>query len=60
MELELAVSVSQVSVAQKDTVVQQLAALLHILDSNIQIRALQSHSDLRYRQEPTGPLIIGH
>lgn len=60
MELELAVSVCQVSVAQKDTVVQQLAALLHIFDSDIQIRALQGHSHLRYRQEPTRPLISGH
>nr|XP_046256882.1 dyslexia-associated protein KIAA0319 homolog isoform X2 [Scatophagus argus] len=46
VELEMLVSVSQVSVAQRDTVVQQLAALLHVLDSDIQVRALQGHSHL--------------
>lgn len=43
------VSVSQVSVAQKDTVVRQLAALLHVLDGDVQVRALQGRSHLRYR-----------
>lgn len=47
LELEMLVSVSQVSVAQKATVVRQLAALLHVLDSDIQVRALQGHSHLR-------------
>uniref|UniRef100_A0A4W6DM57 KIAA0319 n=1 Tax=Lates calcarifer TaxID=8187 RepID=A0A4W6DM57_LATCA len=32
--------------AQRDTVVRQLAALLHVLDSDIQVRALQGHSHL--------------
>lgn len=49
VELEMLVSVSQVSVAQRDTVVRQLAALLHVLDSDIQVRALQGHSHLRYQ-----------
>ncbi|KAF3692445.1 Dyslexia-associated protein KIAA0319 Precursor [Channa argus] len=49
VELEMLVSVSQVSMAQRDTVVRQLAALLHILDRDIQVRALQGHSRLRYR-----------
>ncbi|XP_047453889.1 dyslexia-associated protein KIAA0319 homolog [Mugil cephalus] len=46
VELEMLVSVSQVSVAQRDTVVRQLAALIHVLDSDIQVRALQGHSHL--------------
>lgn len=56
----MSVSVSQVSVAQRDTVVRQLAALFHVLDSDIQVRALQGHSHLRYRStdgpahRPTG------
>lgn len=48
VELEMLVSVAQVSVAQRDTVVRQLAALLHVLDGDIQVRALQGHSHLRY------------
>lgn len=51
VELEMLVSVSQVSVAQRDTVVRQLAALLHVLDSDIQVRALQGRSHLRYRRD---------
>ena len=47
MELELQVAVSQVSVSQRDTVLRQLAALLHILDNDIHLRALQGHSHLR-------------
>lgn len=47
MELEMLVSVSQVSVAQRDTVVRQLAALIHVLDSDVQVRALQGHSHIR-------------
>uniref|UniRef100_A0A8C3A630 KIAA0319 n=1 Tax=Cyclopterus lumpus TaxID=8103 RepID=A0A8C3A630_CYCLU len=35
-----------VSVAQRDTVVRQLAALIHVLDSDIRVRALQGHSHL--------------
>ncbi|XP_037310053.2 dyslexia-associated protein KIAA0319 homolog isoform X2 [Pungitius pungitius] len=46
VELEMLVSVSQVSVAQRDTVVRQLAALIHVLDSDVQVRALQGHSHL--------------
>lgn len=49
VELEMLVSVSQVSVAQSYTVVRQLAALLHVLDSDIQVRALLGHSHLRYQ-----------
>ncbi|XP_068426905.1 dyslexia-associated protein KIAA0319 isoform X2 [Clinocottus analis] len=46
LELEMLVPVSQVSVAQRDTVVRQLAALIHVLDSDIRVRALQGHSHL--------------
>ncbi|XP_028280863.1 dyslexia-associated protein KIAA0319 [Parambassis ranga] len=46
VELEMLVSLSQVSVAQRDKVVRQLAALIHVLDSDIQVRALQGHSHL--------------
>ncbi|CAJ1061354.1 dyslexia-associated protein KIAA0319 homolog isoform X2 [Xyrichtys novacula] len=46
VELEMLVSVSQVSVSQRDTVVRQLAALLHVLDGDIQVRGLQGHSHL--------------
>lgn len=44
MELELLVSVWQVSVAQRDSLVRQLAALLHVLDTDVQVRALQGRS----------------
>ncbi|XP_038566272.1 dyslexia-associated protein KIAA0319 isoform X1 [Micropterus salmoides] len=61
VELEMLVPVSQVSVAQRDTVIRQLAALLHVLDSDIQVRALQGHSHLstvmRFSvQGPSGPI----
>uniref|UniRef100_A0A3P8PY87 PKD domain-containing protein n=1 Tax=Astatotilapia calliptera TaxID=8154 RepID=A0A3P8PY87_ASTCA len=46
VELEMLVSVSQVSVAQRDTVVRQLAALIHVLDSDLHVRALQGHSHI--------------
>ncbi|CAF93861.1 unnamed protein product [Tetraodon nigroviridis] len=44
VELELLVPVWQVSVAQRDTLVRQLAALLHVLDAELQLRALQGRS----------------
>lgn len=47
VELELLVSVSELSVAQRDTVVRQLAALLHVVDGDIQVGALQGQSHLR-------------
>ncbi|CAN9514452.1 unnamed protein product [Ophioblennius macclurei] len=61
VELEMLVSVSQVSVAQRDTVVRQLAALLHVMDGDVQVRALQGHSHLstvlRFSvRGPSGPL----
>ncbi|XP_041649068.1 dyslexia-associated protein KIAA0319 [Cheilinus undulatus] len=61
VELEMLVSVSQVSVSQRDTVVRQLAALLHVLDGDIQVRALQGHSHLSTVLRfsvlgPSGPL----
>ncbi|KAM8870029.1 dyslexia-associated protein KIAA0319 isoform 2-T4 [Spinachia spinachia] len=57
VELEMLVSVSQVSVAQRDTVVRQLAALIHVLDSEVQVRALQGHSHLStvFRFSVLGP-----
>ncbi|XP_035465036.2 dyslexia-associated protein KIAA0319 homolog isoform X1 [Scophthalmus maximus] len=61
VELEMLVSVSQVSLSQRDTLVRQLAALLHVLDTDIQVRALQGHSHLstvlRFSVSgPSGPL----
>nr|XP_019965805.1 PREDICTED: dyslexia-associated protein KIAA0319-like isoform X2 [Paralichthys olivaceus] len=61
VELEMLVSVSQVSLSQRDTVIRQLAALLHVLDSDIQVRALQGHSHLSSVLRlsvwgPSGPL----
>ncbi|XP_058503463.1 dyslexia-associated protein KIAA0319 isoform X3 [Solea solea] len=46
VELEMLVPVSQVSMSQRDTVVRQLAALLHVLDTDVHVRALQGHSHL--------------
>ncbi|CAL8248822.1 unnamed protein product [Lota lota] len=46
VDVEVLVGVSQVSVAQRDTVIRQLAALLHVLDNNIQLRILPGHSHL--------------
>ncbi|MEQ2172457.1 hypothetical protein GOODEAATRI_021269 [Goodea atripinnis] len=61
VELEMLVLVSQVSVAQRDTVVRQLAALIHVLDRDIQVRALQGRTQLSTVlqfsvQGPSGPL----
>ncbi|XP_059194804.1 dyslexia-associated protein KIAA0319 [Centropristis striata] len=61
VELEMLVAVSQVSVAQRDTVVRQLAALIHVLDTDVQVRALQGHSHLstvlRFSvRGPSGPV----
>lgn len=47
VELELLVSVSELSLAQRDTVVRQLAALLHVADADIQVGALQGRSHFR-------------
>ncbi|KAK0151240.1 Dyslexia-associated protein KIAA0319 [Merluccius polli] len=46
VDVEVLVGVSQVSVAQRDTVIRQLAALLHVLDNNIQLHILPGHSHL--------------
>ncbi|XP_024114153.1 dyslexia-associated protein KIAA0319 isoform X2 [Oryzias melastigma] len=46
VELEMLVGVSQVSVLQLDTVVQQLAALIHVLNSDVHVRALEGRSQL--------------
>ncbi|XP_067094812.1 dyslexia-associated protein KIAA0319 isoform X1 [Osmerus mordax] len=61
VEVEMLVAVAQVSVAQKDTVLRQLAALLHVLDTDIHLRGLRGHSDLstvlRFSvQGPEGPV----
>ncbi|KAM4735827.1 dyslexia-associated protein KIAA0319 isoform 4-T4 [Anableps anableps] len=61
VELEMLVPVSQVSVAQRDTVVRQLAALIHVLDRDIRVRALRGRTRLstvlRFSvQGPTGPV----
>ncbi|XP_053743074.1 dyslexia-associated protein KIAA0319 homolog isoform X2 [Synchiropus splendidus] len=61
VELEMLVPVSQISVVQRNTVVRQLAALIHILDSDVQVRSLQGHSHLSsvlrfWVRGPSGPM----
>uniref|UniRef100_A0A4W5N4Q3 KIAA0319 n=1 Tax=Hucho hucho TaxID=62062 RepID=A0A4W5N4Q3_9TELE len=61
VEVEMLVALAQVSVSQKDTVLRQLAALLHVLDNDIHLRGLWGHSDLstvlRFSvQGPEGPV----
>ncbi|XP_021449155.2 dyslexia-associated protein KIAA0319 homolog isoform X1 [Oncorhynchus mykiss] len=61
VEVEMLVALAQVSVSQKDTVLRQLAALLHVLDNDIHLRCLWGHSDLstvlRFSvQGPEGPV----
>ncbi|XP_078789830.1 dyslexia-associated protein KIAA0319 isoform X2 [Oryzias latipes] len=46
VELEMLVPVSQVSVLQRDTVVQQLAALIRVPNSDVHVRALEGRSQL--------------
>lgn len=48
MELELLVPVSQVSVSQLDTLVRQLAALLHVDNAHILLRGLRPRSPVRW------------
>nr|XP_021322651.1 dyslexia-associated protein KIAA0319 isoform X3 [Danio rerio] len=57
VELELQVSVAQVSQQQRDTVIRQLAALLHVLDSDIALKALHGQSDIStvFRFSVQGP-----
>ncbi|XP_048010102.1 dyslexia-associated protein KIAA0319 [Megalobrama amblycephala] len=57
VELELQVGVAQVSQQQKDTVVRQLAALLHVLDSDIALKDLHGQSDIStvFRFSVQGP-----
>ncbi|XP_052350380.1 dyslexia-associated protein KIAA0319-like isoform X3 [Oncorhynchus keta] len=61
VEVEMLVALAQVSVSQKDTVLRQLAALLHVVDNDIHLRCLWGHSDLstvlRFSvQGPEGPV----
>ncbi|KAL0984863.1 hypothetical protein UPYG_G00149670 [Umbra pygmaea] len=61
VEVEMLVAVAQVSVSQRDMVLRQLAALLHVLDKDIHFRGLWGHSDistvLRFSvQGPEGPV----
>ncbi|XP_054875789.1 dyslexia-associated protein KIAA0319 homolog [Poeciliopsis prolifica] len=61
VELEMLVAVSQVSVAQRDTLVRQLAALIHVLDRDIRVRALRGRTQLStvlqfWVQGPIGPV----
>uniref|UniRef100_A0A8K9XRI2 KIAA0319 n=1 Tax=Oncorhynchus mykiss TaxID=8022 RepID=A0A8K9XRI2_ONCMY len=46
VEVEMLVALAQVSVSKKDTVLRQLAALLHVLDNGIHLRGLWGHSDI--------------
>ncbi|XP_059364191.1 dyslexia-associated protein KIAA0319-like [Carassius carassius] len=57
VELEVQVGVAQVSQEQKDTVVRQLAALLHVLDSDIALKGLHGQSDIStvFRFSVQGP-----
>ncbi|KAM9783291.1 LOW QUALITY PROTEIN: dyslexia-associated protein KIAA0319 [Neosynchiropus ocellatus] len=61
VELEMLVPVSQISVVQRNTVVRQLAALIHVLDTDVQVRSLQGHSHLSsvlrfWVRGPSGPM----
>lgn len=47
VELEMLVPVWRISVAQRDTLIRQLAALLHVLDGDVQVRALTGRSASR-------------
>lgn len=47
VELELLVPVWQVSVAQRDTLLRQLAALLHVLDADVHVSALEGRTPSR-------------
>uniref|UniRef100_A0A8C2CE85 Si:ch73-215d9.1 n=1 Tax=Cyprinus carpio TaxID=7962 RepID=A0A8C2CE85_CYPCA len=57
VELELQVGVAQVSQQQKETVVRQLAAFLHVLDSDIALKGLHGQSDIStvFRFSVQGP-----
>uniref|UniRef100_A0A8B9H2J6 Si:ch73-215d9.1 n=1 Tax=Astyanax mexicanus TaxID=7994 RepID=A0A8B9H2J6_ASTMX len=57
VELELQVAVAQVSQQQKDTVVRQLAALLHVMDTDIALKGLHGQSDIStvFRFSVQGP-----
>uniref|UniRef100_A0ABM5GAV5 Dyslexia-associated protein KIAA0319 homolog isoform X2 n=1 Tax=Pogona vitticeps TaxID=103695 RepID=A0ABM5GAV5_9SAUR len=46
VELILQVRVGQLTEQQKDTLVRQLAVLLNVLDSDIKVQKIQSHSDI--------------
>lgn len=50
VELELQVPLAQVSHQQKESVVRQLAALLHVLDADINMKSLHGQSDIRYKK----------
>lgn len=50
VELELQVPLAQVSQQQKESVVRQLAALLHVLDTDITMKGLHGQSDIRYNE----------
>ncbi|XP_034144581.1 dyslexia-associated protein KIAA0319 [Esox lucius] len=61
VEVEMLVAVAQVSISQRDTVLRQLAALLHVMDKDIHSRGLWGHSEistvLRFSvQGPEGPV----
>uniref|UniRef100_A0A8C7FGS5 PKD/Chitinase domain-containing protein n=1 Tax=Oncorhynchus kisutch TaxID=8019 RepID=A0A8C7FGS5_ONCKI len=56
--VEMLVAMAQVSVSQKDTVLRQLAALLHVLDNGIHLRGLWGHSDIRYFPGPKLAILL--
>ncbi|KAF5905715.1 dyslexia-associated protein, partial [Clarias magur] len=57
VELELQVPLAQVSLQQKESVVRQLAALLHVLDADITMKGLHGQSDIStvFRFSVQGP-----
>ncbi|KAM9488878.1 dyslexia-associated protein KIAA0319 isoform 2-T2 [Clarias gariepinus] len=57
VELELQVPLAQVSQQQKESVVRQLAALLHVLDADITMKGLHGQSDIStvFRFSVQGP-----
>uniref|UniRef100_A0A8C7NJW3 KIAA0319 n=1 Tax=Oncorhynchus mykiss TaxID=8022 RepID=A0A8C7NJW3_ONCMY len=58
VEVEMLVALAQVSVSKKDTVLRQLAALLHVLDNGIHLRGLWGHSDIRYFPGPKLAILL--
>ncbi|XP_046702970.1 dyslexia-associated protein KIAA0319 isoform X2 [Silurus meridionalis] len=59
VELELQVPLAQISKQQKESVVRQLAALLHVLDADISMKGLHGQSDIRFSVQGSDGTIPG-